>query len=157
MSINVGIDVSKGSLDVCLLSDQTKNGQCQRKFKNDKGAHFDLNSWLLKTKCKAEDILITMKSTGIYHESIAFYPHMARFLLFISNPGKANQFSPSLGLVHKTDKSDSYMLALYGNAQGGRAHLGTPDSLNVRNIKSLSCRLSALEKDRRRESNRLEA
>lgn len=36
MSINVGIDVSKGSLDVCLLSDQTKSGQRHRKFKNDR-------------------------------------------------------------------------------------------------------------------------
>ncbi|SUP17256.1 Uncharacterised protein [Vibrio vulnificus] len=107
MSINVGIDVSKESLDVCLLSDQTKSGQRYRKFKNDKGAHSDLSSWLLKTaKCKAEDILITMESTGIYHESIAFYLHMAVFLVFISNPGKAKKFSQSLGLVHKTDKSD---------------------------------------------------
>ncbi|MEZ8207650.1 hypothetical protein [Vibrio bivalvicida] len=44
MTINVGIDVSKGSLDVCLLIDQTKSGQRYRKFKNDKGAHSDLNS-----------------------------------------------------------------------------------------------------------------
>ncbi|CAK2510562.1 hypothetical protein VCRA2116O29_560026 [Vibrio crassostreae] len=52
VSINVGIDVSKESLDVCLLSDQTKSGQRYRKFKNDKGAHSDLSSWLLKTaKC----------------------------------------------------------------------------------------------------------
>ncbi|EPJ0794681.1 IS110 family transposase [Vibrio vulnificus] len=158
MSINVGIDVSKRSLDVCLLNNQTKSGQRYRKFKNDKGAHSDLNSWLLKiAKCKAEDILITMEATGVYHEPIAFYLHMAGFLVFISNPGKAKKFSQSLGLVHKTDKSDSYMLALYGDAQGSRAHLWTPDSLNVRNIKSLSRRLSALEKDRLRESNRLEA
>lgn len=57
MSINVGIDVSQGCLEVCLLSDQTKSGQCHRKFKNYRGDHSDLNSWLLKTaKCKAEDI-----------------------------------------------------------------------------------------------------
>ena len=49
------------------------------------------------------------------------------------------------------------MLALYGDAQGSRAHLWIPDSPNVRNIRSLSRRLSALEKDRLRESNRLEA
>ncbi|WP_198300682.1 hypothetical protein [Vibrio anguillarum] len=49
------------------------------------------------------------------------------------------------------------MLALYGDAQGNRAQRWVPDSLNTRNIKSLSRRLSALEKDRLRESNRLEA
>ncbi|MGR5502023.1 IS110 family transposase [Vibrio sp. DNB22_10_4] len=158
MSINVGIDVSKESLDVCLLNAQAKSGKRYRKFKNDNRAHSDLSSWLLKAaKCKTEDILITMESTGIYHESIALHLHMAGFLVFISNPGKAKKFSQSLGLVHKTDKSDSYMLALYGDAQGGRAHLWVPDSLNIKNIKSLTRRLSALEKDRLRESNRLEA
>ncbi|CCO46007.1 hypothetical protein VIBNISOn1_1630005 [Vibrio nigripulchritudo SOn1] len=64
MSINVGIDVSKASLDVCLLSDQTKSGQRYRKFKNDKRARSEVRSWLLKAaKCKAEDILITMGLT----------------------------------------------------------------------------------------------
>ncbi|WP_414478092.1 IS110 family transposase [Photobacterium damselae] len=75
----------------------------------------------------------------------------------MSNPGKAHKFSQSLGLVHKTDESDSYMLALYGDAQRERTQIWTSDNLNTRNIRSLVRRLSALEKDRLRESNRLEA
>ena len=98
-----------------------------------------------------------MESTGVYHESVALHLYMAGFLVFISNPGKAKKFAQSLGLVHKTDKSDAFMLASYGDAQRGRAHLWVPDGLHVRNIKSLSRRLTALEKDRLRESNRMEA
>ncbi|GAD91431.1 putative transposase, partial [Vibrio halioticoli NBRC 102217] len=158
MSVNVGIDVSKKSLDICLLHDQTKSGQKYRKFQNKKEIQPEISAWLLKfSRCKAQDILITMESTGVYHESIALYLHLAGFKVFISNPGKAKKFSQSLGLTHKTDKTDSYMLALYGDAQGNRAHHWVPDDLNTRNIKSLSRRLSALEKDRLRESNRLEA
>ena len=44
MSINVGIDVSKESLDVCLLNEQTKGGQIYRKFKNDKGSYSSVSS-----------------------------------------------------------------------------------------------------------------
>lgn len=47
---------------------------------------------------------------------------------------------------------------LHNQTKSGRKHrLWVPDSLNTRNIKSLSRRLSALEKDRLREPNRLEA
>lgn len=158
MSVNVGIDVSKESLDICLLHDQTKSGRKYRQFKNKKGTYSEVSDWLLKvSNCKPEDVLITMESTGVYHESIALHLYTAGFLIFISNPGKASKFSQSIGLIHKTDKSDSYMLALYGDAQGNRAQKWVPDSLNARNVKSLSRRLSALEKDRLRESNRLEA
>lgn len=66
-------------------------------------------------------------------------------------------YHESLGLIHKTDKSDSYILALYGDTQGNRAQKWVPDSLNAPNIKSLTRRLTALKKDRLRESERLEA
>lgn len=36
MSVNVGIDVSKESLDICLLHDQIKSGRKYRQFKNKK-------------------------------------------------------------------------------------------------------------------------
>lgn len=49
------------------------------------------------------------------------------------------------------------MLARYGDAQYEHVLLWKPDTDNVRKIKSLIHRLSVLEKDRLRESNRLEA
>ncbi|MDF9401357.1 hypothetical protein EYW48_18790 [Vibrio sp. 1180_3] len=93
---------------MCLLHDQTKSGQKHRKFKNTKGTHSEISHWLQKvSKCQPEDTLVTMESTGVYHESIALYLHAVGFRVFISNPGKAHKFSQSLGLVHKTDESDS--------------------------------------------------
>ncbi|UKA31848.1 transposase (plasmid) [Photobacterium damselae subsp. damselae] len=114
--------------------------------------------WLIKvSKCKPKDTLITMESTDVYHESIALYLHAVGFHVFISSSGKAHKFSQLLGLVHKTDQSDSYIPALYGDAQRERAQIWTPDNLNTRNIRPLVRRLSAIKKDRLRESNRLEA
>ncbi len=158
MRVNVGIDVSKDSLDFCLLLNQTKSGRKFRCFKNRKVDYSIINDWLLRqARCQPNEIVITMESTGVYHEAIALYLHTSGFQIIISNPGKAKKFSQSLGLIHKTDKSDSYMLARYGDAQYEHTSLWKPDAENIRSIKALVRRLSALEKDRLRESNRLEA
>ena len=66
-------------------------------------------------------------------------------------------FTHNTELFHKTDKLDSYMLARYGDAQYEHVSFWKPDAENIRSIKVLVRRLSALGKDRLRESNRLEA
>ena len=137
---------------------QAKSGSKFKCFKNRKIDYLAINDWILKlSKCQPNDIVITMESTGVYHEAIALYLYTMGFQIFISNPGKAKKFSQALGLIHKTDKSDAYMLARYGAAQNEQIHLWKPDDANTRNIKALTRRLSALEKDRLRENNRLEA
>jgi transposase len=98
-----------------------------------------------------------MEATGVYHEAIAFFLHGRGFKIFLSNPGKAKKFSQSQGLVYKTDKSDAAMLAKYGSTQLNSLKVWLPESEIVREIKALIRRLNALEKDRLRESNRLEA
>ncbi|MBE0420567.1 IS110 family transposase [Pseudoalteromonas nigrifaciens] len=158
MRLNVGIDVSKETLDLCLLLNQAKSGSKFKCLKNRKVDYLAINDWILKlSKCQPNDIVITMESTGVYHEAIALYLYTMGFQIFISNPGKAKKFSQALGLIHKTDKSDAYMLARYGAAQNEQINLWKPDDANTRNIKALTRRLSALEKDRLRENNRLEA
>ena len=85
MRLNVGIDVSKETLDLCLLLNQAKSGSKFKCFKNRKVDYLAINDWILKlSKCQ-------------------------------------------------------------------------PDDAKIRNIKALTRRLSALEKDRLRENNRLEA
>ncbi|PSB89164.1 hypothetical protein C5F63_05775 [Photobacterium damselae subsp. damselae] len=80
MSVNVGIDVGKDYVDICLLHDQTKSGRKHRKFKNTKGTHSEISRWFIRvSKCKPEGTLITMESTGVYHESIALYLHAVGF------------------------------------------------------------------------------
>ncbi|MEQ4664194.1 transposase [Providencia rettgeri] len=117
-----------------------------------------IHDWVLKLAgCQPSEVVITMESTGVYHKAIALYLHSAGFQTIISNPGKAKKYLQSLGLIHKTDKSDACMLARYGDAQYEHVPLWKPDTDNVRKIKSLIRRLSALEKDRLRDSNRLEA
>lgn len=83
--------------------------------------------------------------------------HEEGFNIFVSNPGRAKKFAQSLGLLHKTDKSDAAMLAKYGSLQTNDLYFSKPEPPQSREIKALVRRLNALEKDYQRESNRLEA
>lgn len=47
MRVNVGIDVSKDSLDFCLLLNQTKSGRKFRNFKNRKIDYATINDWFV--------------------------------------------------------------------------------------------------------------
>jgi transposase len=124
MRVNIGIDVSKDSLDLCILINNTKSGRKFKCFKNRKEEYSELEKWLSKyLKSKPNESLVTLESTGVYHEAIALFLHNFGFNIFISNPGKAKKFSQSIGLVHKTDKSDAYMLARYGDTQNENLNL----------------------------------
>ena len=155
MLINIGIDVGKESLDLCVLLNKTIGKLKSKKFKNKKEGYISDVEWLTKTiDCAPGTMLITLEATGLYHEGIAYYLYSQSFRMFISNPGKAKKFAQSLGFVHK---SDAAMLAKYGSVQPDDMSLWVPEDDDVRVIKTLIRRLNALEKDKLRKSNRLEA
>ena len=155
MLINIGIDVGKESLDLCVLLNKTIGKLKSKKFKNKKEGYISDVEWLTKTiDCAPGTMLITLEATGLYHEGIAYYLYSQSFRMFISNPGKAKKFAQSLGFVHKLDAA---MLAKYGSVQPDDMSLWVPEDDDVRAIKTLIRRLNALEKDKLRKSNRLEA
>ena len=164
MTAYVGIDVSKKKLDVGFYSDKLgKNGQRKKKtkvFKNDRQAFSQLESWLTQqTQHKAQDIAIGIEATGIYHEALIYTLNEQGFKLFIANPGRAKKYFESLGVTHKTDKSDSLLLARFteDKAHNGDITWWKPESPEARHLKLLIRRLKALQKDALREKNRLEA
>jgi len=59
-----------------------------------------------------------------------------------------------LGIQTKTDKKDSFIIAHY--AQATSPAVWQPEPLEIRALKALIARLDAIEKDLRREQNRLE-
>jgi transposase len=158
MLINVGIDVGKESLDLCVLLDKTTGKVKSKKFKNKKEGYISAVEWLNKTTgYTPETMLVTIEATGVYHEGITYYLYSQGFQMFISNPGKAKKFAQSLGIIHNTDKSDAAMLAKYGSIQLDDISLWIPEDDDTCAIKTLIRRLNALEKAKLRESNRLEA
>lgn len=157
MRHSIGIDFSKDKLDICWLRDVQANKKKTKVFRNQRKEFAAIADWIRKnTKAEPQDVLITAEPTGVYHEACIYFLHEHGFNIYLANPGKAKQFTQSIGLVHKTDKSDAYALARYGADQGDQT-LWQPEAPEVRELRALMRRLEALEKDYQREVNRLEA
>ena len=156
MRLNIGVDVGKSNIDVCILKQNQK--PIFKKFTNcSQGFQLLLDWVLVKVNSNPNDILVTLEATGVYHEKVAHFLDSSGFMVFIANPGKAKKFALSIGSIHKTDKSDSLMLARFGASHEYLPNLWEPIDPTAQDLKAMSHRLSALEKDFLRENNRLEA
>jgi transposase len=153
-----GIDVSKEKLDVCWLRDVATGKRKTKVFKNTAIGHKQSVDWLLKNiQLKAEDIVITLEPTNVYHEALVHLLFAAGFKVFLVNPGKAKKYAESRNQVHKTDSLDSFMLASYGHSREHTLKLWEPAPVHIRELNVLLRRLAALEKDLQREENRRES
>ena len=153
----VGIDVGKEFLDIGKMSSNSATKLKSKRFNNHKSDFKKISHWIKEHLVPLSETLITVEATGVYHEAIVHFLYEEGFQVFVANPGRAKKFAQSLGLLHKTDKSDAAMLAKYGSLQADNVQLWKPESPQAREIKALVRRLNALEKDAQRESNRLEA
>jgi len=151
----LGIDVSKAKLD-CLWLRDPENSKIKTKiFQNTLEGHITLKKWIeTNIQESPENIHIIMEATGIYHESLAHHLFAQGFKVSVVNPARPKAFAKGLGSIHKNDKKDSYILALYGCRMTPIAW--KPEPIEIRELKALTARLEALEDDLRRETNRLE-
>lgn len=153
-----GIDVSKEKFDVGWLRDVKSGKKKTKVFKNTRAGHQQVQDWLLNNlKVPAQDIVITLEPTGVYHEALMYFLHDCGFQVLLVNPGKARKYAESLNQIHKTDKLDAVTLAWYGHAQQHKLTLWQPEAPEIRELKVMIRRLDALEKDLQREQNRQEA
>jgi len=154
----IGIDVSKEKFDIGWLRDASTGKKKTKVFKNTPGGHRQAVDWLLKTlKVEAQEMVITLEPTGVYHEALMYCLHDHGFQLQLANPGKARKYADAINQSHKTDKLDAMALAWYGHAQRHKLNLWQPEAPEIRELKVMLRRLDALEKDLQREENRREA
>ncbi|EBR5103211.1 IS110 family transposase [Salmonella enterica] len=149
----VGIDVSKCTLDICLLRDGVRGKVKTRKFKNDGDAAAGVVSWLDKQHCPPEDTHVIMEATGVYHE-LTYGLHHAGVRVSLANPHRSREFAHGMGILTKNDRVDAYMLACYGALKAPDAWIPPPEA--VRLLRALLRRRDTLVADRGRERNRLE-
>ena len=146
----LGIDISKEQFDVCLTSGQESwSGQ----FDNQKQGFRQLSKWLKKRKVK--QMHACMEATGRYGEALAIYLHQAGFDVSVVNPSMTKYYAQAQMQRNKTDKLDARMLAEYCLKEKPR--LWEPPSEAEMLLRALTRRLTALQKDRTREINRLKA
>lgn len=61
----LGIDVSKKTLDICLMREGIRGRLKTKRIKNDFRAVHIINAWLLQHDCALIDVHIIMEATGV--------------------------------------------------------------------------------------------
>ena len=101
----VGIDVAKHSLDLCVLSEETR----QNLSYDAKGL-----KQLLRQLPDAGTCLIAVEATGGYQRRVVAPLAAAGHLVAVVNPRQVRDFAKALGILAKTDRIDARVIALFG-------------------------------------------
>jgi len=155
---NVGIDVSKKDLAVCLIflyDDLGKKIRGTRKFSNNEDGFNALLEWAEKKRDTGVPVEFTLEPTGVYHENLSYFLNDMNQLVHIVLTRKAKKYAESLGTNSKTDKLDSKALARMGVER--ELELWHPGSPVFRKLKMLTRERSSMIKMRVMIKNQLEA
>jgi transposase len=101
---NVGIDVSKLHLDVCVLP----SGE-RRSVANTPGGIRQLKRWLRRFDLA----LVVVEATGRWHHTLWRSLHASSLPVAVVDPYRARMFAKAEGGLAKTDRLDAAMLARF--------------------------------------------
>src|SRR5688572_17261270 len=105
-----GIDVSKDTLDACLLLPGGRAKEAT--FANDPKGHAALLAWADR-HAKGAAVHFCLEATGPYSEAIATYLADAGQLVSVVNPTRVKYAGLARGRGNKTDKADARLIADY--------------------------------------------
>jgi transposase len=148
----VGIDVSKGSLDVCLLLPTGKARQGA--FANDPRGYAALLAWADR-HAAAHPLHFCLEATGPYSEGPATALADAGRLVSVANPTRVKAHAAAGGQANKTDPADARAVAQF--ARDRRPPPWQPPSPEVRELQGLVRRRDDLRELAAREKARLDA
>ncbi|MEI8282236.1 MAG: transposase [Armatimonadota bacterium] len=144
-------DVSKGTLDCCLLLPVVKPKY--RKFPNNAKGHEDYRFWT-KEHTQGMEVRHCMEATGCYHLGLASFLAEKDDWVSVENPRRIKHFAIAANLKNKNDKVDSYCIARYAQALSPREWILKDP--HRRELDAMRTRLRQLKQDISREENRLE-
>jgi transposase len=102
----VGLDISKDTIDACLLHDDL-----WKKIPNNAKGFEQLKRWLKNRR--ATDVHFCMEATGTYYENAAEALADAGYMVSVVNPLQVKAFAQSLLTRAKTDKVDAKIIAQF--------------------------------------------
>ena len=146
----VGIDVSKDTLDACLLSpDGTAR---QRVFANTPAGFAALVAWADR-HAGGHPRHFGMEATGPYSHGLAAHLHAAGRLVSVVNPTRIRHAGLMRGRGNKTDAADAKLIAEYTRRECPPAW--TPPPPEVQELQALVRRADELTELAAREKGRL--
>ena len=102
-----------------------------------------------------QSLAFVIEPTNIYHEQLVQFLHSKGTTVYLVNPGRVRKFAEGIGILSKNDVIDADLLARYG-LMAKNLIVFEPAPQEVNDLRSLLNRLDVLEKNLRRELNRLE-
>ena len=141
MAAILGLDISKETIDACLLIDGV---EATKQIPNNAKGFVQLKKWLENRRAK--NVHVCMEATGSYFEAVAEYFSDRAFLVSVVNPAQIKAYSQSLLLRAKTDAVDAMAIAKFCAAQ--QPPVWVPPTPKERELRGL-VRLCANLKDTR--------
>jgi transposase len=128
----IGIDVSKATLDCCLLA---ADGKARgRAFPNDPAGFAALLAWADRHAGGA-DTRFGMEATGGYEDALACHLHAAGRAVSVVNPTRIKYAGVMPGRRNKTDQADARLIAEYTRDEAPPAW--SPPAPGVRQLQAL--------------------
>ncbi|WP_417612236.1 IS110 family transposase [Owenweeksia hongkongensis] len=146
---NVGVDVSKNTLDVVFSVmdiEQRVKIKASAKFANTPSGFKKFQKWIESKKAKGTGLRILMEATGIYYEQLAWFLYEKDYSVSVVLPTKAKRYLQALGNKSKNDKIDARGLAQMGLEQ--RLPLWQPVTKNIYRLRLLTRQLEDFNKQR---------
>lgn len=146
----LGIDVSKLTLDCCLIVDEACSYE---RFANEPVGFAKLRGWLHRRRVGAAQLHACLEATGTYGQALADHLHAAGVRVSVANPFAIKSFGHSRLQRNKTDKLDARLIAEYCRALKPPAWQPWPQP--YRRLRALVRRRETLKKLLYQERNRL--
>ena len=151
-TIWVGIDVSKDTLDVCLVRASGK--EKDKQFSNNASGHSKLLRWV-EHLAGEEKCHFCLESTGSYSTAVAHFLAEAEQHVSLVNPARIRYAGLAGGAGNKTDKADARVIAHY--CRKDHPALWRAAAPEVRVLVALMRRLHSVQEALVQEQNRLGA
>jgi len=149
MKVYIGIDVSKATLDVGVVSADTRE---HARFDNSTDGIGRLEGFLRRRKARGG--WVCLEATGQYGEAVADWLHQAGYRVSVVNPAQVRGYAQSRLSRNKTDKVDAYLLAEF--CRDHQPPPWTPPPAEWRELRALLRHYEDLSQARQQTANRLE-
>jgi transposase len=149
--VSVGLDVSKSTLDACLL---IENKRRAKQFDNDAAGHRQLLRWVHSLAGKVS-CHFCLEATGPYSQSVALFLVENGQKVSVINPARIRFFGLAQNQGNKTDKADAQLIAQYCRMQSPPPWRVACEEVRV--LQEMVRRLHALSDLIAQEKNRAQA
>jgi len=153
VAVWIGLDVSKDSLDACLLRAERKPQH--KTFPNEPAGHQKLLGWvqhLTADRAPGQICHFALEATGAYGQAVATFLADAAQRVSVLNPARVKYSGIATGQGNKTDKADALTIANYCRLHA--PPVWREASHEVRHLRALVRRLADVQSQLVQEKNR---